>query len=154
MRWEDSSNAMFNRNINFEIGYFAVPGLFTRGSARRVPMVNYIYLWKMTHVYLIYQFGWCTRTFRILRRPRKTGFEMSVHDMANRWTPKINYGKKRVTVICSNTPLYAGKNNFGKSWALPRIIEKRFRSHPGNFEPLRGKPNYATNRRQATSCLS
>ena len=36
---------------------------------------------------------------------QKTGFEMSIHDMANRWTPKINYGKKRVIVICSNTPI-------------------------------------------------
>ena len=28
-----------------------------------------------------------------------------------------------------------------------------FRSHPGNFEPLRGKPNYGTKRRQATLFL-
>ena len=32
--------------------------------------------------------------------------------------------------------------NYGQSWAPSRIMERRFKSHPGNFEPLWEKPNY------------
>ena len=51
--------------------------------------------------------------------------------------PKME--KNRVNLL--QPPDYTGKNNYGKFWAPPTIMgKKRFRSHPGNFEPLRGKP--------------
>ena len=48
--------------------------------------------------------------------------------------PNMNY--RKVGLICSNRP---SKN-----------YEKKGRITPGNFEPLRGRPNYGTKRRQAT----
>ena len=45
-------------------------------------------------------------------------------------------------------PDYAGKNNYGKFWALQRIMGKLLKSHPANLEPLRGNANYGRKRRR------
>ena len=46
------------------------------------------------------------------------------------------------------TPWSRRNNDYGKFWALPRIVEKWLKIHPANLEPLRGNANYGAKRRQ------
>ena len=67
---------------------------------------------------------------------------MSIQDMANRWTPKINYGQKMMEKngwICSNPLISQEKNNCGKFRAPPKIMEKKVQITSLKFWTLTGK---------------
>ena len=81
----------------------------------------------------------------IFRSPQKLGLKRLIVEK--------NMDKNWVNLL--QPPDYAGKNKYGQFWAFPKNTKKkRLRSHPGNFEPLRGKPYLWKKRRQASSCLS
>ena len=72
---------------------------------------------------------------------------MSIHDMANRWTHKHELWKKKRKIgsICFNPLITQQTSIMENQGPLQELWEKRFRSHPGNFEPLRGKLNMERN---------
>ena len=74
--------------------------------------------------------------------PQKTGSEMSIQDMANRWTPKINYGQKwwKKTGEFAPTPWFHRKKQLWEISGPSKIMEKKVQITSWNFEPLRENP--------------
>lgn len=90
----------------------------------------------------------------------KTGFQLSIHVMANRGEPQnikiveTTSGTNGVNLL-ENPPDYTGNIHYGKSWA-PKMIEKHGKTDHIRelLNPYEENPNYGTKRRQKNACPS
>ena len=89
--------------------------------------------------------------------PPKNGFELWIHDMSNRWSPNINYGKNNYgknRSICPS-PLISQEKSIMEIMATSKNYgKKRFGSLPGYLEPLWGKNPIMEKSDAGAACLS
>lgn len=109
------------------------PTYFSTGSQQYFPM--YFMMFSIDFTFFLKQ-NILIIVLKQLSKTAKTGFQLSIHVMANTGNPKTlivetTIGTNGVKLL--QPPDYTGKINSGRSWAPPRMMEKQVQITSGKF---------------------